>query len=84
MGPDDLEAEEFGAEDPTPSPVTPQSVTVQNTGRKVHTVWPYGDFHVEDVPTVTNDGVELNDADLKTVREAAEANGVKIRVEGGN
>jgi hypothetical protein len=90
MGPDDQEAREFGAESSVedlpeaPTPVNVEPANAESHGRKVRTVWPYGEFHVEDVPTVNNDGVELNDSDLNTVLEAAKASGVKVRVEGDN
>lgn len=49
----------------------------------VRTIWPHGNFHIENVPTVTREGVQLTDAELNTVRSMADANGVKI-VEGDN
>lgn len=77
------------------SPVTPtETDTVKATdtvpvasssdsGNKttVRTVWPQGNFHIENVPTVTREGVQLSDAELETVRDAAKQNGVRL-VEG--
>ncbi|HST77295.1 MAG TPA: hypothetical protein VLN58_02280 [Verrucomicrobiae bacterium] len=49
---------------------------------EVKTAWPSGDFVVEDVPTVTRDGVELTREQADKVEKLAEQCGVRVVVGG--
>jgi hypothetical protein len=81
MGPDEPEAQKLVAEKATDSDAVTK---MESAKRVVRTVWPHGDFIIEDVPVVTSAGVELGGAELDRVVEAAKANGVPVVVEGGN
>jgi hypothetical protein len=81
MGPDDP-AEVA----PTPTPSAPAAkASGSETGSKtvVSTVWPNGDFVIEDLPTITREGTEVDSSQLAQVKELADLCGVKLQVSGG-
>jgi hypothetical protein len=95
MGPDDpadLKKEEAATPTtaPAPAPSSTSAQVVANTGTEtksggavVKTLWPHGSFHIENIPTVTREGVELSGDQLERVKAAAKAQDVRIHVVGG-
>jgi hypothetical protein len=53
-------------------------------GTRVRTAFPVGSFEGENFPTITSDGTELNQTELKAAQESAAENGVRLIVEDGS
>lgn len=66
---------------PTQQEAAPAAAASNKT--VVSTVWPTGQFVVEDIPVITMDGVELDDSQLSTVKKMAELCEVKLNIQGG-
>jgi hypothetical protein len=84
MGPDDPTAVT-----PTPAPSAPVAKASDagpgvGAGKTVvSTVWPNGDFVIEDLPTITREGTEVDNAQLDAVKEMAKLCDVRLHVRGG-
>lgn len=71
---------------PTTTPSAPAAnASGSGSGSKtvVSTVWPNGDFIIEDLPTITREGVEVDSSQLEQVKEVAKVCGVRLHVSGG-
>jgi hypothetical protein len=53
-------------------------------GTRVRTVFPVGSFEGENFPTITSEGTELNQTELKAAQDAAAENDVQLVVEDGS
>jgi hypothetical protein len=81
----------LGADDTSDTPVASKKTgdaapvaepASKGTGTvKVRTSWPQGDFIIEDVPTITRDGVELTSDQFATVEKMAKMCGVTLHID---
>jgi hypothetical protein len=64
------------------SPTADEPAPAESGKVKARTVWPSGDFVVEDVPVITRLGVELSSEQADKVEKLAKDCGVRVVVEG--
>jgi hypothetical protein len=64
---------------------SPASSTKKSSGgTTVRTTYPVASFEGEGFPTITSEGTQLSNSELKTAQEAADAGGVELVVEDGS
>lgn len=78
MGPDDPSVTPDASATPSPAPKSAPAAASSDV--LIRTIWPNGDFHIEDAPTITREGVQVSADKADELKAMADKCGVRVVV----